>query len=362
VEESRGAGFLPRVLIVDDDVSRARALTRLLSREYDCHSVETLDGALAAIGREPWAAAIVDYSLADRGSGIQALRALRELAPRAFRVLYSVYYSDGLDSDARLFGHAHAVVDARDARFLVHVRESLEKLLSAPEATSGPSGEPSGTIEQWVAKSPASKVFLKELVRAAEASGPVYVVGEPGSGKRFAVSVFQHLRRQGPVTELRRDVVEESPVSILLVPPLRERPQDLPPLADLFLADHARETGEPPKALARAARDNLLERAWWGNVRELQSVLRRAWSRGGARGVITGNDLPEDHEIAPRPSIFARLEGEREALLRELQAMRSVQGAARLDQDSRQNFQRRLRRVGIIRADARPGAGDPADG
>jgi two-component system NtrC family response regulator len=70
----------------------------------------------------------------------------------------------------------------------------------------------------------------------------------------------------------REDLFYRLNVVYLHVPPLRERPEDIMPLAQHFLARAA----QPPKLLVPAAQRALLAYPWPGNVRELKNVLERA--------------------------------------------------------------------------------------
>jgi DNA-binding NtrC family response regulator len=60
------------------------------------------------------------------------------------------------------------------------------------------------------------------------------------------------------------------------VPPLRERPDDIPLLARHFIDKHASMMEVPPAPLSARAIDELLRYAWPGNVRELEHVIERA--------------------------------------------------------------------------------------
>jgi DNA-binding NtrC family response regulator len=77
-------------------------------------------------------------------------------------------------------------------------------------------------------------------------------------------------------SEFRRDLFYRLNVLRVNVPPLRERREDIPLLAELFLDRHARETGGPRKRLTPAALAALCEGEWPGNVRELQNHVLRA--------------------------------------------------------------------------------------
>jgi two-component system NtrC family response regulator len=74
----------------------------------------------------------------------------------------------------------------------------------------------------------------------------------------------------------REDLYYRLQVFEIRLPPLRERPEDILPLSDAFLADLSRGFARPPAGISREARERLLEYAWPGNVRELRNILERA--------------------------------------------------------------------------------------
>jgi two-component system, NtrC family, response regulator AtoC len=62
----------------------------------------------------------------------------------------------------------------------------------------------------------------------------------------------------------------------MTLPPLRKRPEDVLPLAEVFLERVARKLGKPPPRLGEEARRALEAHPWPGNVRELRNVIERA--------------------------------------------------------------------------------------
>ena len=83
----------------------------------------------------------------------------------------------------------------------------------------------------------------------------------------------------------RRDLFYRLSVVPILLPPLRERREDIPPLAEHFLARCAREMGAAAPALTEEALAKLAAYDWPGNVRELANVIERAVVLGAlARG------------------------------------------------------------------------------
>ena len=89
----------------------------------------------------------------------------------------------------------------------------------------------------------------------------------------------------------REDLFYRLNVVSVRLPPLAERPEDLPPLIRHLMRRHARRLGRAEPALAPEAVRALLDYAWPGNVRELENALERAMvlARGGTIGP---EDLP----------------------------------------------------------------------
>jgi two-component system response regulator HydG len=74
----------------------------------------------------------------------------------------------------------------------------------------------------------------------------------------------------------RRDLFYRLNVIAIHLPPLRDRRDDIPLLAEAFLQAAAVQRGEPAKRLSEDALEMLAEYAWPGNVRELENALERA--------------------------------------------------------------------------------------
>jgi two-component system response regulator FlrC len=76
--------------------------------------------------------------------------------------------------------------------------------------------------------------------------------------------------------KFRKDLYYRLNVIPLRIPPLRERPDDIVPLAESFLAGYSAENGSKISSFAPEALKRLVDYSWPGNVRELQNVVQRA--------------------------------------------------------------------------------------
>jgi len=90
----------------------------------------------------------------------------------------------------------------------------------------------------------------------------------------------------------REDLYYRINVVQLALPPLRERPEDVPILADVFRTKYAGVQGRNVAGFDRGARRMLQEYPWPGNVRELQNVVERAVILATG-STIQEKDLPE---------------------------------------------------------------------
>lgn len=162
----------------------------------------------------------------------------------------------------------------------------------------------------------------------------------------------------------RDDLFYRLAVIVLTVPPLRERKEDIPPLAEHFLAELNRLVRDVPdldeKRLSPSGREFLLDHDWPGNVRELENTLARVVALL-PDDVIRGEDLA-GHLIGPRrrepvgsvvlgdgvdvPAMLADLERRyiREALMRTDGV--KTRAAKLLGYRSRQALEHRMKALG----------------
>jgi transcriptional regulator with PAS, ATPase and Fis domain len=135
----------------------------------------------------------------------------------------------------------------------------------------------------------------------------------------------------------RQDLYFRLNVIEIAVPPLRDRRDDILPLAESFLAKDI--------VLDASARDALLAYAWPGNVRELQNRVTRAMLLANGRATLTADDLGFDE--SDRTALDTPLE-KREIESAILSAQGSVSRAAEALGISRQALYRRMEKLGIV--------------
>jgi two-component system, NtrC family, response regulator AtoC len=93
---------------------------------------------------------------------------------------------------------------------------------------------------------------------------------------RFICATNKDLRKAVKDGAFRRDLFFRINVFPIELPALRQRTDDILPLANFFLRKFCREMGKRPPTIEKEAEDILLRNAWQGNVRELQNTIERA--------------------------------------------------------------------------------------
>ncbi len=143
-------------------------------------------------------------------------------------------------------------------------------------------------------------------------------------------------------------------VVALDIPPLRNRKEDIPLLAEQFLRDMGQIYDEPPHNISSAAMKRLTEYDWPGNVRELRNVLERACALT-QNATLTVEDLPSEITtrsaqcVPPAVKAIAPLaESEREVIASALRANGGNQSRTALAlQVERHRLGRMIRRHGL---------------
>ncbi|MFL5455430.1 MAG: sigma-54-dependent transcriptional regulator [Myxococcales bacterium] len=141
------------------------------------------------------------------------------------------------------------------------------------------------------------------LLRALQ-EGEIRRVGDARSIKvdvRVLAATNRDLAQEVAQGKFREDLFYRLNVVAVKLPPLRERADELPILAERFVAQHAARLGIPRKDLSAEALQLLREWRWPGNVRELETALARALVLSEA-DEIEAAALPEEMRGARKPS------------------------------------------------------------
>ena len=111
---------------------------------------------------------------------------------------------------------------------------------------------------------------------------------------RVIAATNANLREKVRDGSFRQDLYYRLNVFQIFLPPLRDRPADVPVLARYFIARICEGENLRPKNLDASAVDRLLEHTWPGNARELENVMETAIILSGTRPQIIASDIRID--------------------------------------------------------------------
>ena len=154
----------------------------------------------------------------------------------------------------------------------------------------------------------------------------------------------------------REDLYYRLNVVPITVPPLRERKEDIPPLAEYFLAVYGKKSGKALKGIAGKALDLLVRYDWPGNIRELENCIERAVIMAREAAIVPA-DFPlviqmlspsEGKECFGIPSGFSISEMEKVLIIKTLEETNGnrTRAAERLG-INRRTLQNKLREYGL---------------
>jgi transcriptional regulator with GAF, ATPase, and Fis domain len=149
------------------------------------------------------------------------------------------------------------------------------------------------------------------LLRFLE-TGELQKVGADGGGHHVNVRVIaatnRNLREMITQGTFREDLFYRMNVIHLIVPPLRERREDIPALVGYFRERYAALNRSPITTVSSAAMKTMVEYSWPGNVRELENVVERLIV------TVQGNEIDVQHlpsEIRTQDAVALRPKRER---------------------------------------------------
>jgi two-component system response regulator FlrC len=129
---------------------------------------------------------------------------------------------------------------------------------------------------------------------------------EIAANVRVVAATNRNLQQSIAAGKFREDLYYRLNTFPIEVPPLRERPSDIPRLSRLFLARAARGLGKPKLVLTPQAEKVLQVYGWPGNVRELENTMQRVAIL--CENEVEAEDLPLSGNGTARPLLFKDIE------------------------------------------------------
>jgi DNA-binding NtrC family response regulator len=217
----------------------------------------------------------------------QLMALVQKIAPSNAPVLIQGETGTGKELIARTI---HALSSRRDAPFLAVNCGTVKGDLLESELFGYEKGAFTGAVAPksgLIAAAEGGTLLLDEI---GEMSGPMQVsvlrVLDRGEYRqvggtrilaadvRFIGSTNRDLQDMVLAGRFRDDLLYRINTVTLRVPPLRERPEDIPLLAEHFLQT-LRLPGSPPRTFSKPSRERLVAYPWPGNIRELRNVVER---------------------------------------------------------------------------------------
>jgi len=109
---------------------------------------------------------------------------------------------------------------------------------------------------------------------------------------RFLAATNRDLQKWVQEEKFRGDLYHRLNVISITLPALREHAEDIPPLAEHFVARHAEKCNRVVRGISDPARACLMRYEWPGNIRELENAMERAVVVGSSEWILP-EDLPE---------------------------------------------------------------------
>ena len=225
----------------------------------------------------------------ESGTGKELVaRALHSLSPRRGKPLVVVNCAAIPENllESELFGHVRGA-------FTGAVAERRGLLRSADGGTVflDEIGELPGTLQAKLLRVLQERSFT-----------PVGSTQQVFVDVRIVAATNRDLEAAVAAGKFRDDLYYRLNVIRVGIPPLRERPEDLPVLIDHFLRHFAAELKKPTPTLSPAAERRLLEHPYPGNIRELETVIEHAVALV-VGDTIDVSDLP--YSVGEAPAVYA---------------------------------------------------------
>jgi len=171
---------------------------------------------------------------------------------------------------------------------------------------------------------------------------------------RLIAATNVDLLRMVAEKRFRADLYYRLNVFPIEVPPLRERPEDIPVLVRHFVRDAGHRMNRRAQGISPSAMDALVSHSWPGNIRELQNLIERAVIRSpGDELLVALDDLDDDAEIENGVDGGTLKEAERLHILATLKrtgwVLSGPRGAAARLGINRSTLQFRMKKLGIER-------------
>src|SRR5437773_107384 len=343
---------MPRILIVDDEPGIRQSLKGVFEDEgFTTEAVATGEECLEKFAEDTYDLVLLDIWLPG-ADGLETLRKLRQKSPATHIIMISGHATIATAVTATKLGAydfiekplslEHILLIARNALSHRRLEQANDLLRHQLEERFNIVGE-----------SIPVKALRKQIAIVAPTNSRVLIYGESGTGKELVSRITatnKNLQTEIAAGRFREDLFYRLNVIPFVVPPLRERREDIPVLARYFMRVFSAEHGRGPKEFSSEALDLLVDYSWPGNVRELRNEIERLVIMV-QDGAIQARDLslPNGTHAARASTLHeARAQYEREFIISKLKENNwNVSQTARLLGLERSYLYRKMKTYGI---------------
>jgi two-component system nitrogen regulation response regulator GlnG len=249
----------------------------------------SLEREVRSLRREAGSGTGGDRLVGRSGAILEVFKTIGRVAPRDVAVLITGESGTGKELVARAI---HQASPRAGGAFVAVNAAAIPRDLLESELFGHEKGSFTGALETRLGRfreASGGTLFLDEigdmpvelqakLLRVLQ-SGEVTSVGGKRAEKvdvRIVAATHQDLDAMVREGRFREDLLYRLRVVPIAIPPLRERPEDIPVLAEHFVARYAAELGTEARYVSERTLEHLAAYEWPGNVRELENAIKRA--------------------------------------------------------------------------------------
>ncbi|MGD8835453.1 MAG: sigma-54 dependent transcriptional regulator [Desulfobacteraceae bacterium] len=187
--------------------------------------------------------------------------------------------------ESELFGHEKGAFTGADRRRIGKFEMARDGTIFLDEI---------GTI------TPAAQIKLLQVLQDGTFSR-LGAQGQLRTNSRIIAATNADLQQMADDGAFRRDLLYRLNVFPIEIPPLKDRPEDLPHLVDLFLTNLNAKYGKTIKRIHPGVKEKLQTYLWPGNLRELENVLERAY-------ILETGDVLKPERFPPAMMIGSKID------------------------------------------------------
>jgi two-component system response regulator HydG len=373
LERLRGRAAMPKVIVVTANGTERQAVHAVKAGAYDFFRKPFEVDDVISVVRRAAESVMPAAELSLARSLVFASRAMSELAllvqrvaPRDVTVLVTGESGTGKE---RVCKAIVAGSPRREARYVRFNCAALAPELAEAELFGHAKGAFTGAVKPRAGlfrEADRGTLLLDEigelplgvqakLLRVLE-EGEVRPVGEDAPVKvdvRVLASTHRDLPKMVAEGKFREDFYYRLKVVQLSIAPLRDRPDDIPILANHFLSEFSRRFGVGPFEISPAMLERLLAYPWPGNVRELENAIESSVALSTTEGLHLPSMPFPVAALARVPDLKARLDAFERGIL--VNTLRATHGnrthAARALGVNRATLQTKLRKYALTKTD-----------